>query len=49
MIHFVSRYRQQWHYERDYWLTRAEKKRAVKLIAALIACVTITVLLWLIY
>lgn len=49
MIHFISRHLQTLHYERDHWLTLAEKKRAVKLIAALVACLTVTVLIWLIY
>jgi hypothetical protein len=47
MIHFLSHYRQRWQYERVYWLTRAEKRRAVLLTCGIMACVTITVLLWL--
>jgi hypothetical protein len=47
MIPFISRYRQQWHYERDYWLTRAEKRRAMWFVCAITAVITTGVLLWL--
>jgi hypothetical protein len=43
MIPFISRYRQQWHYERDYWLTKMEKRRAFLLTRVIMACVTISV------
>ena len=47
MIPFISRHLQQLHYERHYWLTRAEKRRALLLTSGLAASITILVLLWL--
>jgi hypothetical protein len=46
MIHFLSRYRQQFHYEKPYWLTKAEKKRAVMFVCGILACVIALVLIW---
>jgi hypothetical protein len=46
IIPFLSKYRQQYYYERDFWMAKAEKRRAMLLTCAIVACVTITVLLW---
>jgi hypothetical protein len=46
IIPFLSKYRQQWQFEKQYWLTRAEKKRAFWLLSGLAACVTILIYLW---
>jgi hypothetical protein len=49
MTPFLSRYMQQWHHEKQYWLTRAEKRRAFMLTCGIMVCVTITVMLWLLH
>ncbi len=46
MIPFISRYMQQFHANRIYWLTRAEKRRAICLACALVVLLTISALLW---
>jgi hypothetical protein len=47
MIPFLSRYMQQLHHERVYWLTKAEKRRAIRLICLLLLCIAIIILTWL--
>jgi hypothetical protein len=47
MIPFLSKYRQQFYYERDFWTAKAEKRKAMLLTCAIAACVTVSVLLWL--
>jgi hypothetical protein len=49
MIHFISRYFYELHAHRTYWLTRAERRRAIRLACVLMALVTISVLMWVIY
>jgi hypothetical protein len=47
MIHMLSRYLYECERNKQYWLTRAEKRRAMLLLCGITLCVTITVLLWL--
>jgi hypothetical protein len=34
------------HHERQYWLTRAEKRRAALLLGGIVLCIGLSVLLW---
>lgn len=47
MIPFLSKYRQQYQYEKIYWLTKAEKRRFIRHICALALCIGIILYLWL--
>jgi hypothetical protein len=47
MIPTISHLLYRVHHEREYWLTRAEKRRALLLTCGIMACLTITVLIWL--
>jgi hypothetical protein len=49
MIHFISRYFYEWHNHKIYWLTRAERRRALWLFCVLVTLITISVLMWVIY
>lgn len=46
MIHFISRYFYEYHNNKFYWLTRAERRRARLLIGGIAFCIIISVLLW---
>jgi hypothetical protein len=37
---------QQLHYERTYWLTQAERRRAICLVSVIVVLLTISALLW---
>jgi hypothetical protein len=47
MIPFLSRYLQQLHFERVYWLTRAERRRAFWLLTGVALCIAALALIWL--
>jgi hypothetical protein len=49
MIRLLSHHLQQLHYQRQYWLTRAERRRAIIFMSLLTVLVTISILLWLLY
>jgi hypothetical protein len=47
MIPTISHLLYRVHHERQYWLTRAEKRRAALLLSLIAACIIISVILWL--
>jgi hypothetical protein len=46
MIPFLSKYRQQFYYERAYWMSRAEKRKAWLMALGILVCIVITLFLW---
>jgi len=46
MIPMLSRYLQQLHYNRHYWLAREEKRQALRLACLILLCIGIIILLW---
>ena len=47
MIHFLSRYRQQFYYHRQHYLNRAERRKAWLMACGILVCIAIALLLWL--
>lgn len=47
MIHFISRYFYEYERNKIYWLTKAEKRRFIRHICALVLCIAIILYLWL--
>jgi hypothetical protein len=47
MTPLLSRYLQQFHMQKHYWLTRAEKRRAIRLAAFTLVLFAIAFFLWL--
>jgi hypothetical protein len=48
-IPMISDWLYQLHSNRVYWLTRAERRRALRLFCVLTALITISVVLWIVY
>ena len=47
MIRFISHYFHDLHVSREYYLTRAERRKAWLMALGILACIAISLLLWL--
>lgn len=47
MIPTIGDYLYQLHHHKQYWLTRAERRRAILLLCGITACLGLTLFLWL--
>jgi hypothetical protein len=47
MIHFISRYFHDLHINREYYLSRAERRKAWLLACGILVCIAIVLFLWL--